>query len=171
MPLFKMESIYGGSPQMCVLAGSVTVTPTGSQPANTVVSQSYLAPAANAVGAALGPTSTLNPMAPRVIAVVNPTTAYRPQVASNATNANVLMLDLSGYPGNILSVTLNTKPAAAATPGTISVLGTTGVVFDIDNVNKLVYCGIYNFATSGLLNWQNGMTLYYNIVLSDSFVP
>jgi len=170
MALFKMDPMFAGSPQLCMISGSVSVNASGSQPINTVVSQAMMTPASNASGASLGPTAALAPVSPKVTAVVYPTQAYKPQVATNG-NATVMMLDLSGYQGNITSVTLNTKPAPNATAGQINIQATTGVVFDIDNVNKLVYCGIYNFGTSALLNWQNGMTLYYNVVMSDSFVP
>lgn len=168
MAMFKMDQMYAGSPQLCAIAGSVVVTASGAQPNNTIISQAVLVPPVGGSGAQLGPTAALAPTSPKVTAVVNPTPAYKPQVATNCS-AQTLMLDLSGFPGNITSITLNTKAAPNGTPGQINIAATSGIVFDIDNVNKFVYCGLYSFGSTTTLNWQSGMTLYYNIVVSDSF--
>lgn len=169
MALFGVSPAYAGYPQTVTVAGQVVVTASGAQPANTQIVQANLLPSNGTQGAQLGPQASLLPYSPKVAAIVNPTSAYKPAVAAGA-DARVLMLDFSGQPANIVSVQLQTKLSSAAN-GVMSFTPTQGVLLDFDQTNKFIFCGLFNLSSQALVNWAAGAVLMYNITLCDCPYP
>jgi hypothetical protein len=164
MTMFKMNPMYSGDASMCVVAGSAVFTNTTTPTSNTIIPAQVLpvTPAAN--GAAIGQGETVAPMGCKVTVVVNPTTAYHPAVAANASSAAVALIDLRAYPSDIVSVHVGVTTIASATPGTLSLSLPTANVVGIDQTNKFVY--VYCSQ-----QYINSLALHYAVFFKDSYAP
>lgn len=172
MALFKTNPMFAGDPQVVMVTGSFVFTNTSAAGPNTVVAQALSNATTNAAGSAIGQRETVAPLGSKVACIVNPTTAFSPQIAPNANSPTIAVLDLKGYPSDIISVTCNALPAPSGTAGNIALptQGLNEIVLGIDNTNMFVYVACTN-VTGTPQNWANGISLHYQITFKDSYVP
>lgn len=170
MALFKMNPMWSGDPEMCVVAGSYVFTNPAAATANTVVQPALFRATPNALGAAIGQNETMAPQGSKVPCVIFPTTGYAPGVASNAGLANICMLDLRAYPSDIVSVQAELIPAPSATPGALNVTGLDAAVLGIDQSNNFIYILGLTAAGAGS-NFAAGSALHFVVYFKDGFAP
>lgn len=170
MAMFKMENAWAGYPQTCIVSGQVIPNGASAAAINTVIQPAAIAVTANANGAQLGPQNNVLPLSSKVPAVINPTPAYKPAVASNGPGTGCIMLDLSGYPGNLVSMQVQARVTTTATAGNASAGNFSAVLMDFDQTNKFVYVGLLNPA-GAYQSWTNQHTLMYTAVFIDSAYP
>lgn len=169
MAMFKVEPAWAGYPQTTTVAGQATFTNTGTPTANTIVTQSAIAQAANANGSQVGPLNTLSPLTPKVTVVAFPTVAYKPQVATN-TSAYIILLDFSGFPALLASLQVQGKAASVTPAGQINGNAYQASVLDYDQTNKLAYVQILTAAGTAVYP-SNNVQLFYTAVFIDSAYP
>lgn len=169
MALFKMSVMNSGNAEMCTVTGSCVFT-------NTAASNNYIQPqsltkaAVNASGASIGQNETVAPQGSKVVIVAQPTTAYSPQIATNANAASIAVLDLRGFPADIVSVGCGAVAPAPGTAGTIATTGYDCAVLGIDQVNNFIYVQLVTSAGVAT-TWGNGIALHYKVVFCDGYAP
>lgn len=167
--MFKMNPMYSGDPNMVVVAGSFVAQNVGPAAINTIVPNVLFKASQNVNGAAIGQNESSAPQGSKVTAVINPTPAYSPQVATGG-NQNVVLLDLRAYPGDIVCVQASCVPAPSATPGVLNLSSLDATVVGIDQSNNFVY--ILSTSGSGGVNaFQNGVSLHFAVYFKDSYTP
>lgn len=170
MAMFKMEPSWAGYPQSVTVAGSVTLPNATAASGLTPISQANLLVGSGPQGAQLGPQNQMTPYSPKVTAVLNPTTAYKPTVAPNAGVPTVLLLDFSGFNANLVSLQVQLRLSTGAANGNISFGAQEAVLFDYDQTNKLAYVGVMN-ASGTPQALISTMTLMFNATFIDSAFP
>lgn len=168
--MFKMNPMFSGDPNLVVVAGSAVSQNVGPAPINTVVPSVLFKASQNLGGAALGQNESMAPQGGKVPVVISPTPGYAAQVATNASNATVVMLDLRAYPGDIISVMASAMPPMHATPGALNFLPMDASVLAIDQTNNFVYIQIVG-AAGNLLHMSNGVALHFAVFIKDSYAP
>lgn len=169
MAMFKLNPMYSGDTQLCVVAGSYVFQNTGAATANTIVQQQLYKAPANTAGAAIGQNETIAPQGSKVPCVLNPTAAYAPQVASGG-NASIALLDLNAYPGDIVCVQVGLVAAPSATAGALNVTPYDASVIAIDQTNHYVY--VAGTTSAGVAqNFQSGLALHFVVYFKDTYVP
>ena len=169
MAMFKSNPMYCGDPGMVVVAGSVVAQNPAAAAANTIVPNVLTRTNFNAAGAGIGQGEAVAPQGAKVTAVINPTTAYAPQVATGA-NQNVVMLDLRAYPGDIVCVQASCVPAPSATPGALTLGSLDATVVGIDQSNNFVYI-LTTSGGGGANAFLNGISLHYVVFFKDTYTP
>lgn len=169
MAMFKMNPMMAGDPSMVVVAGSCVFTNTGAAPANTIVPATLFNASKNALGAGIGQNETVAPQGSKVTHVINPNTGYAPAVATGG-NANVVLLDLRAYPGDLVSVQVAAVGPANATAGALTTTAYDAAVLGIDQTNNFVYI-MMTTGSGGATNAANGLALHYQVYFKDGFAP
>ncbi len=169
MAMFKMNPMYAGDAELCVVAGSYVFTNASAPTANTVVQSALFqaTPAAN--NSSIGQNETVAPQGSKVPCVAYPTTGYAPAVAAGA-GTNVAMLDLRAYPGDIVCVQVQLVAPASATSGTLNLTPLEASVIGIDQVNKFVYVQAYTTAGAAQA-FSGGVALHFVAFFKDGFAP
>jgi hypothetical protein len=170
MAMLKMEAGFAGYPQSCTVAGAVVPNNSSAATANTIIQPGTLAVTPNVNGAQPGALNNILPLTSKVPAVIFPTTAYKPQVAANANSNTFLMLDFSGFPGNLVSVQLQLRTNSSPSTGNASIANNSALLLDFDQVNKLVYVGVIN-SSGAYQAWTSQYQLMYNATFIDSAFP
>ena len=169
MAMFKLNPMFSGDPSMVVVAGSVVAQQTGAAPVNTIVQNVLTKTNFNAAGAGIGQGEAVAPQGCKVTAVINPTPAYSPQVATGA-NQNTILLDLRAYPGDIVCAMASVTPPPNATPGALNLTAVDATVAGIDQANNFIYVLTTN-GSGGALGLTAGFSLHYVIFLKDTYTP
>lgn len=169
MAMFKMNPMFAGDPEMCVVAGSCVFTNTGAAAVNTIVPAALFSASKNALGAGIGQNETVAPQGSKVTHVINPTTGYAPAVATGG-NATVVLLDLRAYPGDLVSVQVAAVGPANATAGALTTTAYDAAVLGIDQTNNFVYF-LITTAAGGAQFFGAGLALHYVVFFKDGFYP
>lgn len=172
MPLPHMAEAKAWSEQMCSGAFQFQIPALAGNP-NYQVRQALNT--SGALGTSqLTPTSTFSPINARVqvfcspngsvaAAAGNPNTLPRGMAAGTQTSATEYLVDLSGFPADIINVTANYIGTSRG-PSALS-----AQVSCIDNVNKLVYIQLVNTTTGAAAVPPAGSIIACQVVFQDSY--
>jgi hypothetical protein len=165
----RMLPAYAFQPSMMLVSGSFTPVAAGAATTNQQVQPALLTVSLGAQGQGLGPTETIAPLGAKIRVVANATSAFFPQVATNANNANVYVLDLAGVAGDIVQAQADLVRGPASTTTIQATSPNCAAVLGIDNVNKLVYVASVVRSSGALANTAAGDTIHFMVVVSDGY--
>lgn len=181
MALFRMDNLYGWSPEMFNCAGSVSIPSGYSLTANNLQINPVLLNSSSGGGlpnpgtSNLASNETIAPLGAKGLFFLNPTAA----AAGAATNQNglprglpasatptggsELLIDLSGFQADIICAQANLYTAARGP------LTRTAYVSCVDNINKLVYVQIVTVSSNAAVSVSVGDVIAFDVTLKDTF--
>lgn len=167
MTLGRMNPTYSTAAEVCLLTGYAYFNNGAAPAANTIIQQVRSTVPISPTGQQLSQTFTLAPDN-RVTVVLNPTTAYHPAVAPNASTS-VVLLDCRAFPAGIIMAQGAYAPPPAATAGNLPALSAVGVcsLLAVDNVNKFIYFGFTTPSGTALVP-QSGACMQFDVAFKDT---